>query len=99
MMHRSAQLACAALVMAGCAVTSPQSAIVVPPSVAMHAAFATALRAGRVIEARELIAGELRSQPDNGYLHLLNALTLFFIRRVIFIIRLVRREMMLNQAF
>ena len=74
-MHRSAQLAFAAMVMAGCAVTSPQSAIVVPPSVATHAAFATALRAGRVIEARALIAGELRSQPDNGYLHLLNALT------------------------
>ena len=38
-------------------------------------AVATALRQGKLDQARALLATELRSQPDNGYWHLLNGLS------------------------
>jgi Flp pilus assembly protein TadD len=38
-------------------------------------AVAAALRAGRLEQARTLLSEQLRSQPDNGYWHLLNGLS------------------------
>ena len=58
------------LALAGCASHAP----VAQPS-QVGDAVAAALEQGRLEQARTLLAAQLRSQPDNGYWHLLNGLS------------------------
>lgn len=57
-------------ILTACAAQPPKD-----PSAEVGNAVAAALRQGRLEQARGMLAAQLRSQPDNGYWHLLNGLS------------------------
>lgn len=73
-------LAMAVAMTAGCAATGPATTGATPRTRLTATATpgekaAAALRAGRLGEARTMLAAALRSDPTNGYLHLLNGMS------------------------